>query len=306
MTRDIDIALLRAFSAVVETGSVTRAARLLHRTQAAVSLQIKRLEELFSEELFVREHRSLTLTPAGERLVGHAQRMLAVNDGVWASMTTPSIEGEVRLGVPYDIVASHMPAVLKRFSQAWPRIQISLICKASVLLLEELEAGAVDLTLTTELEGAKSAEKLLTEPLVWVGGHGMQAHLERPLPIALGSKLCKFRPVMITALQNAGIDWRTASEGDHIEGLYATLRAGLAVAPMLRTSIPDFLEILGDASSLPPLPPFQINLYLPATGATDVAAELASHIRHEFAARFMARVPDQRRAPAAKPPMAAE
>ena len=94
--RDIDISLLRAFTTVVETGSVTAAARLLNRTQAAVSLQIKRLEETLGQELFRREHRRLALSSAGETLIGAAQRMVAANDALWRQMTTPAFEGEIR------------------------------------------------------------------------------------------------------------------------------------------------------------------------------------------------------------------
>jgi len=112
MTRDIDIALLRAFLAVVETGGVTTAARILNRTQAAVSLQIKRLEELFGTELFVREKKRFILSPAGERLFGNAQRLVALNDETWNAMTTPQFEGEVLLGVPPDIVTNLVPPVL--------------------------------------------------------------------------------------------------------------------------------------------------------------------------------------------------
>ena len=104
MLRDIDTTLLRAFTSVVETGSVTAAARLLNRTQSAISLQIKRLEDMLGVELFEREHRKLTLTQAGERLIGPAVRMVGLNDEIWGQMTTPEFDGEVRFGVPTDIV----------------------------------------------------------------------------------------------------------------------------------------------------------------------------------------------------------
>ena len=117
MRRDIDIGLLRAFVAVVETGSVTGAATLLSLTQAAVSQQIKRLEELFGTPLFERHHQRLSLKPAGERLMAHAQRLIALNDEVWGTMTAPAYEGEVRLGVPHDIVGPYLPPILKRFER---------------------------------------------------------------------------------------------------------------------------------------------------------------------------------------------
>jgi DNA-binding transcriptional LysR family regulator len=127
MRRDIDIALLRAFVAVVETGSVTGAANLLNLTQAAVSQQVKRLEEVFGTELFERHHKRLVLKPNGERLMAHAQRMIALNDEVWGAMSAPAYEGEVRLGVPHDIVGTYLPPILRRFDKAWPRARVAQV-----------------------------------------------------------------------------------------------------------------------------------------------------------------------------------
>ena len=117
MRRDIDIGLLRAFVAVVETGSVTGAAALLNLTQAAVSQQLKRLEELFGTELFERHHKRLVLKPNGERLIAHAQRLIALNDEVWGAMSAPAYAGEVRLGVPHDIVGPYLPPILETLRQ---------------------------------------------------------------------------------------------------------------------------------------------------------------------------------------------
>ncbi len=286
MIRDIDIALLRAFVTVVETGGVTSASRMLARTQAAVSQQIKRLEDLFGEPLFSREHKRLTLSPAGERLLGPAQRLIAMNDETWAHMTTPDFEGDVRLGVPHDIVANLIPSVLQKFNKARPKVRVVLICKGSKLLLDELAAKRIDLTLTTEIACGTFGETLMRDRLVWVGGKGMQTWRERPLPLSLGSKHCKFRPEVIRALQGAGCDWRVVSDADSMEATYSTLKAGLAVSAMLRTSVPEYLETLAGTVNLPPLPDYMVNLYVPPTGLSDVAAELARHIRQDFAQRF--------------------
>src|SRR5258708_1531967 len=131
MRNDLDIALIGAFLAVVEAGGVTRAAASLGVSQAAASQQIKRLEDALDCRLFEREGRRLVLGPAGERLLAQARRLLALNDEVWSSMRTPSFEGEVRLGVPYDIIANFVPAILRRFAKAQPRVRVSLVCEAS-------------------------------------------------------------------------------------------------------------------------------------------------------------------------------
>lgn len=286
MARDIDISLLRAFIAVVDTGSVTGAARLLNRTQAAVSQQIKRLEELLDVELFAREHKRITLASDGERLLTQAQKLVALNDETWGMMTTPSYRGEVRLGVPMDIVAHYTPPILRRFNSAWPHVRVSLQAGNSQELLDDLDNGTIDLTLTTDIVPQRPCETLRRDRLVWVGGHDSSAHLQRPLPISIGGKSCRFRPVVVDALGHHNIDWRVVLQVTNQEAVNATVAAGLAVTAMLRDNVPNGLLILEDDYGLPQLPEFGINLCLPKVGPNELGAELARHIRADFAARF--------------------
>ena len=212
MSRNIDVGLLRAFVAVVETGSVTRAAHLLNLTQAAVSQQLKRLEELFGVELFDRANRTLRTTAAGERLLSHAQTMMTMNDALWGLMSKPHYEGEVRVGVPHDVVEPNIPPVLKRFDRAWPRVRVTLTSGITVDLLAALERGELDVALSTERKVPDDAELLLRDPLVWVGARGGQAHLKQPLPVSFGSPNCAFRASAIAALATKGRDWRPMCE----------------------------------------------------------------------------------------------
>ncbi len=286
MTRDLDISLLRAFVAVVDTGSVTAAARLLNRTQAAVSLQIKRLEELLGVELFLRQHKKLVPAPAGETLLGHAQRLLAMNDDIWGQMTTPAFDGEIRLGVPEDIIPAYMAPILRRFHTAWPRVRVSIIAGSSLELLDDLANGKVDITLSTDRDVGRHGETLRVDRLVWVSAKGSKAHTKTPLPLVIGSPQCRFRPVVLDALRRAGRDWRVVLEVSNQDAVNATVSAEIAVAAMLADSVPSTLAALGDACGLPPLPDFLINLSLPPAGGCDIAKELARHIRAEFHQRF--------------------
>ena len=286
MPRDIDMSLLRAFVAVVETGSVTGAARLLNRTQAAVSQQIKRLEDQFGVELFSREHKRVILGPDGERLLAQAQKMLALNDETWGLMTTPSYRGEVRLGVPMDIISCYIPPILRRFNTAWPHVRVSLQAGNSSGLLEQLDTGAIDLTLTTDLEPQRPCETLRRDRLVWISARDGNAHTLRPLPISIGGKSCRFRPVVMDALSCANIDWRMVLQVTNQEAINATVAAGIAVTCMLSDSVPEGLVILDGKCDLPDLPVFNINLCLPKSGDNELGHELANHIRADFAARF--------------------
>jgi len=282
MRRDIDIGLLRAFVAVVETGSVTGAAALLNLTQAAVSQQLKRLEELFAVELFERQHKRLALRPNGERLIAHAQRLIALNDEVWGAMSAPAYEGEVRLGVPHDIVGPYLPPILKRFDKAWPRVRVALKCTTTPQLLELLRHGGLDLILTTEQRCRRGGEVLLEDDLVWAGAVGGSAHRRDPLPVSLGDENCEFRSCVLEALRSSGRDWRPVCEVSSMEPLIASIEADLAVGPFLRRSIPDYLAVVDDRR-LPRLPKFLINMYLPPVRRTEIAVELARHISGEFA-----------------------
>ncbi len=286
MRRDIDISLLRAFVAVVETGSATGAAALLSLTQAAVSQQLKRLEGLFGTELFERQHKRLSLKPNGERLVAHAQKLIALNDEVWGAMSAPTYEGEVRLGVPHDIVGPYLPPILRRFDKAWPRVRVSIKCTTTPQLLAQLREGGVDLTLTTEERCGKNGETLIDDDLVWVGAISGIAHRRNPLPVSLGDERCEFRRTVLKALRDAGRDWRPVCEVSSMEPLLASMEADLAVGPLLRRSTPDYLEVIERDPGLPRLPKFLINMYLPPAGKNDIAFELARHIRQEFASRF--------------------
>lgn len=284
--RDIDISLLRAFTTVVETGSVTAAARLLNRTQAAVSLQIKRLEEALGQELFRREHRRLSLSSAGETLIGAAQRMVAANDALWRQMTTPAFEGEISLGVPTDIVPTYIPPILRRFNKAWPKVRLTIVARNSQTLLEQMDAGEIDLAMTTDTERHGQIETLRVDQLVWVGAPDGAAHRADPLPLAIGDHTCRFRPVVLEALSRAERSWRVALEATSQVAQDAAVSAGIAVTASLRDSVPSSLQILGAEAGLPPLPRFLINLHVPPQSSNPILPEIVRHIRLEFHQRF--------------------
>ncbi|MBZ6076732.1 LysR family transcriptional regulator [Microvirga puerhi] len=279
MPRNLDVGLLRAFAAVAEMGGMTAAAGALNLTQAAVSQQIKRLEELVGEELISRDRRGMTLTSAGERLYGRAKRLLALNDEIWTEMTTPEFEGEIRLGIPSDIITTYLPTFLKGFARAYPRVQISLQSGSSAKLRSELYAGKADVVLATEMHCDADGENLVMDRLVWVGARGGEAVRQRPLPVSIGCSDCAFRAPIREALQQASISWRSASEVTNTSAQVATVAADIAVMAWMASTVPEGLEVLGRESGLPMLPPFTVNLYLPKDGGNHIVQEMARHIR---------------------------
>ena len=283
--RDIDVRLLRAFVAVADTGRMTTAARVVNLTQGAISQQVKRLESLFDCELFRRDADLVRLTRDGERLMVRAQRLIALNDEIVAEMRAAEFSGEVRLGVPHDLVAMLMPPILRVFRQAHPNVLVTLVSDTSSSLAAQLLDGGIDLTLLTESKLGARDHRLLTDRLVWVGAKGGDAHLRRPLPVALGTESCAFRASAVQALTKVGIEWRAICQVGSLEPVFATLEADMAIAAFLSRTVPERLAVI-ETDGLPQLPRHPITLRTSATGLSPVASELARHIREGFERRY--------------------
>lgn len=288
MNRDIDVGLIRTFLAVAESGGMTRAAQLLNLTQGAVSQQVKRLETYFGKQLFDRRQKQMQLTPDGEKLVASANRLLALNDEVLQLMRQPEFTGEIRLGVPPDIVRPFMPPILRRFNREFPNIRVTLISDSTPVLLEGLKKQEIDLTLTTESIRGDRDELLLTDALVWIGAPSGEASHRHPLPVALGLESCGFRASTVEALNRAGLEWVSICQVGSIEPVIASLEADMAIAPYMSQVIPESLSMIDPAIGLPPLPRYYINLRLPGRRTSVIVRELAQQIRSGFAQRYPA------------------
>ena len=279
MTRNLDTALLRTFVGVADCASMTAAANMLKLTQSAVSQQIARLEAQLGHVLFVRDRRQMRLTSHGERLLGQARRMLDLNDDIWAEMTTARIDGRVRLGVPYDLAGTSIASALKDYAEAFPRVEISLYCASSPELARHLEAGEIDIAVIEETVGPSRGECLGVERLVWVGARNGSAHRKTPLPISMVAETCAFRPAVLSALHDHGRAWKTMFENGSIDATAATVRNDIAVTAWLAFTVPSDLDILSAEDGLPELPPFAINLHMPARHARPATVELGRYIR---------------------------
>jgi DNA-binding transcriptional LysR family regulator len=285
MIRNLDMALIRTFVTVADKASMTAAANALHLTQGAVSQQVKRLEEALGSSLFERDRRRLRLTRAGEQLFGKGKRLLALNDEIWAEMAETPVAGQVRLGVPYDLVGTLLAPVLKTYAETYPQVEISLVCASSPELTAALAAGTIDLAVIEERVGSSAGECLAIDRLVWVGAKCGVARAKRPLPVSIVADTCAFRPAVLSALSEHGLEWRTVFENGNIDATTATVRSDLAVTTWLASTVPTDLDILPSESGLPPLPNFAINLHLPRHGVGPAAQEFARHIRDGLARR---------------------
>ncbi len=281
MARNLDLTALRSFVAVADAGGVTRAAGFLNLTQSAVSMQLKRLEESLGISLLDRSARTIALTPMGEQLLSYARRMLEMNDEIYGKLTSHAYEGEITLGVPHDIIYPAIPQVLQRFAAAYPRLRVKLVSSNTNLLKAQFARGEVDLILTTEPEGTPGHKTLTTRKLVWIGAPNGHAGRARPLRLAF-SNVCLFRTIAQRTLDDAGIVWEMAMEGDGDTAIEATVSADLAVHASLEGTESAYLAVIPASAGLPKLGEMQINLYRGDQGAGPAMTDLVDLITQAY------------------------
>ena len=257
--RNLDIDLLRTLVTIADSGGFSAAAARLGRTQSAVSLQIKRLEDVVGQALLQRSHgRVAGPTAEGTVLIDYGRRILRLNDEAYSCFTRPDFFGRLRVGLPEEVMESTFPAVLAEFSAACPRAELSVRCDLSSRLIDLVETGELDLALARRVAtagdtGLRNGWRVMRrEPLVWVTGEGSNAIDQRPLPIGVFHEGCVLRTAAIAALAGERIPWRTAFVGSSFSTLRHAVASGIAIAPLPRSSLaPGLIEVRGVLPALP-------------------------------------------------------
>jgi len=203
MSAMLDLDQLRTFVAIVDTGSFAQAAEVVSKTQSAVSMQVRRLEERIGRQLFTRDGRRSKLTEDGERLLGYARRMLRLSDETVAVFDETELRGSVRFGTPDDYADRFLPEILARFSRSNPQVEVSVMCDTSTELIAKARNGELDLAIVTYC-GEESVEVFRSEPLLWAVSAQHCVAEEDVLPLALFKAPCRFRAAAIDALTDAG------------------------------------------------------------------------------------------------------
>ena len=255
--------VLRTFVAIAESGSFTRAAGQIYRSTSAVSMQIKRLEDMLGHALFVREPRQVRLTPAGETLLGYARRLLKLNEEAVAQFRQPSLQGRVRFGTPVDVGTRILPGLLALFARSHPGVEVDVSVARSIDMIGRIDTGELDLalvTIGTLGQDDSRGEPVHSEPLVWAGRRGGIAALRSPLPLALASHDCAWRRQALDALDRIGRPYRVAYSSEQTAGQEAAMIADLAIAPYPASLLRPPLQCLDGQHGLPPLGDYRINL----------------------------------------------
>ncbi len=281
MPRNLDLTAIRAFVTVAECGGVTRAAGQLNLTQSAVSMQLKRLEEALGQSLLDRSGRGISLTAQGEQLMSYGRRMLALNDEVWARMRDDAFEGEIRFGVPHDIVYPYVPTILQRFAAEFPRVRVELISSFTKALKADFARGEVDVILTTEAGVDQGGEVLQVQPLKWVGAPDGVAWRQRPLKLAFENG-CIFRDPVQRALDEAGIAWDMVVSSDSSRTVDATVSADLAVHANIAGNSSPHVRLISHDGALPELPSVNVNMYHAPRRDMPLIDALTEYVRQAY------------------------
>lgn len=273
----LDPDLLKAFLAVAEHRSFTRAAAMLNRTQSAVSLQIRRLEQRLGARLFQRTRAGVGLTSAGDELLGYARRLLDLNAEAIGALRARNHEAVVRLGVMDDYGTIVIPPLLASFAAHHPDIRVEIETGLTATMPARL-GEAYDLVIAMHPEGSGDGEWLRREQAVWAAKQAYQVRSHGALPVALYPKGCLFRQWAAEALDAAGRPWRLAFVSRTLAAVEAIALQDIAITVTKAGTLPPRLRALSERDGLPPLPAADIRLHR-ARGLSRAGVLLADHLQ---------------------------
>lgn len=273
----LDPNLLQAFVAVAEHRSFTRAAAALNRTQSAVSTQIRRLEDQVGQRLLERSTTRVEISPAGEKLVGYAHRILSLGEEAMQRLHDHDVQGIVRLGVMDDYGTLVFPSLLKSFTVAYPGIQVEMETGLTSGMVDRVGSD-FDIVIAMHPVGDRKGILLGRDRAVWAASDLLDIKACDPLPIALYPSGCLFRKWALDALDRSGRSWRLAFVSHSLAAVEAVAAKGLAVTVVKESTLPDSLSVLGSAEGMPRLPRADIRLHT-ATPHSPASGLLAAHVR---------------------------
>jgi len=284
-TADLQLDWLRAFVAVVDAGSLTAAAPHVHRSQSALSMQLKKLEEAVGRPVLTRGPRHLALTATGRDLLSYARRLLELHAQALTALNGPTVCGHVSLGVPDDYAIAYLTPVLRTFSSRYASVEITLVCEQSTVLIPKVQRGELDLAVVTR-DRPQRGSLLFKEPMVWVGATQHEAWRRDPLPVAVYEAGSRARREVLAALNARRRAHRVVYNSPSLVGQLAAVESGLAVAALTRCSVPAGLKVLDETHDLPALPQMEVAvLRSKASGGSDAAGAM-----HEQVVRTLRRL----------------
>ena len=275
--------MLRIFLAVAEAGNVTHAGETLARTQSAVSMQVRKLEEAVGVTLFERGPRGVSLTMEGMRLLPYARRIVGLVDETTAAMRALPLDGPVRVGIPEEYNQTVLPNALAAFAEAHPGAEVTVFCGYTAQQMEALAADELDLAVIFEWDGGISGELLAIDPTVWVASLAHNLHLERPVPVAFYRRSAWCQEFAQRSLERYAMPFRIAYTSDTSNGLRSAVMSGLAIAPLARSNIPAGARELTAADGFPVVDSSRVVLKRNPRRGGPAIEGMADMIRKSFA-----------------------
>lgn len=256
-----DALTLECFLAVIETGSFTRAADKVSRTQSAVSQQITKLENQIGKPLFVRG-KNLTLTSEGEILLTYARKIIQLNRDAMDRFKQPELQGEVRFGLPEDFASVFLSDVLTEYASLHPRILLNVECDLTLNLFDRFKKKEFGLVLVkmNRPEDFPNGMDVWSEALEWVGNKELFELDDQPVSLVLSPQPCVYRTRAIHALEKMDKNWRIVFSSHSYAGTVAAVKAGMGVTVLPRNMVPDDLEIIRTNKDIPSLDDTHISL----------------------------------------------
>src|SRR4051794_15275948 len=278
MATPLDLDQLQTFVAIADTGSFTRAAEEVHRTQSAVSMQMRRLEERIGKALFEKNGRSNRLTEEGERLLSYARRLIHLSRETLAAFDDQRLEGTIRIGTPDDYADRFLPEIMARFTRSNPRVELTVICEPTPGLVEHIKRGNLDLGLVTHNDVRGQSEVVRREPLLWVSSANHATHEQETLPMAFGRPNCIWRRAAVDVLDLQNRDYRILFTSFSATVITAAVLSGLAVSVLPECALRPGMRVLGEADGFGALPDCRIGIMRGQTSQPEIVAALARHI----------------------------
>lgn len=278
----LDLDQLRTFLLITETGSFTKTADTVFRTQSAISMQIRRLEERVGKSLFTRVGRHLQLTPYGEDLQIYASRMLQLNDEAINSFRVSRLQVNIRIGLP-DIYLEHMlHDALKPILHNTPEIETILQCEPNDLLISSIRRGALDLALITHQAEQKGTMPIRTSRFVWVTSATNSPHMRDVLPLATSRTNCSWRIALTDMLNSIKRKYRIALSTSSNHAIILAVRSGTAISMLPENMVTADMRILNEDDGFPPLPSGVLTLIRSSGISTPAIDMIAKAIQTSF------------------------
>jgi len=278
----LDFNQLATFVAIVDAGSITKAASSLHRTQAAISIQLKKLEEGTGKRLLNRSYNHFTMTHEGEILLSYARKILHLSEEAFQAISDDEISGVVRFGIPDGYARTFIQSSLRQFIHRFPNVRIQIKNDNSHNLFRSFHNGELDLILVTRDPNEAGGDLIRRDKMCWVAAKDYQLDVSKPIPLALYEQGCVYRQKIVENLQQNGKECFVAFECQGVTGFDIAISNGLAISALSESLVKDEWRVIKPSEGLPDLGFVEIEMHISPGDVSEAvrcfAKELSSQV----------------------------